>query len=60
MPPVDPADAADLYGQTVGMNSNPTDLHDDESISLNDIDAMEPIQFENWVLEKSNYSDLSS
>ena len=52
MPPIDPTDAANLYGQTVGVNSNPTDLPDDESISLNDIDAMEPVQFENWVLEK--------
>ncbi len=61
MPPIDPQDTANLYGQTVGTDSSSSDLPSDNSVLLDDIDAMEPIQFENWVLEqlKKNGFEIS-
>ncbi len=43
MPPMSPGDAKDLFDQTVGGEG-------ESEFDLRSIDAMEPVQFENWVL----------
>ena len=45
MPPTSPDDTRQLFEQTVGGETA-------RSFDINDIDVMEPIQFENWVLEQ--------
>jgi SNF2 family DNA or RNA helicase len=46
LPPVDPDDAKDLFQQTVGGGGEVG------TVELASIDAMEPVQFERWVLHK--------
>ena len=45
MPPMSPDDAKDLFEQTVGTEGG-------SSFDLSSIDAMEPVQFEDWVLRR--------
>jgi hypothetical protein len=44
LPPTDPGDTKDLFEQTVGGDAN--------YFNIGNIDSMEPIQFENWVLQQ--------
>ena len=55
MPPVNPnADTANLFDETVGNEKSDEPPGNNSSISLEEIDAMEPLQFEDWVLSKLN------
>jgi HJR/Mrr/RecB family endonuclease len=64
MPPVDStADTANLFSQTVGGSSSDAEGSPERGTptSLEDIDSMEPLQFEDWVLNRlgSNGFDVS-
>ncbi len=54
LPPVDTsADTSNLFNQTVCQQPEKDETQDQPAkMSLEEIDTMEPLQFENWVLEK--------
>lgn len=55
MPPVEEkADSKNLFGQTIGQTSDDDTTNDSAETTLEKIDVMEPLQFEDWVLEKLN------